>query len=396
MKKALLHIMLMLLMVLISCELKEDDTSGGGDTVDPTEETITITSPTSGDTLLVAASHEIKWTSTTNSNLNIEYTIDNQKTWNLIATDIEDVGSYIWNPIPNQVSDICRIKVVTVDSTTEGISSGFFSIVEPPTKSITIENPNGGELLVVGENHEIKWISTAISNISIEFSIDGGANWNTVVESYPADSSKYLWDPIPNFTSETALIRIADVSDESISDVSDDVFTISIPKEINVTAPNGGENWVGNTAQTITWFSSEVSDVKIEYTLNNGVTWVTLVESTPSDGFFTWDPVPNTPSTNARVRITNVDGGFPSDESNSVFSIEPELFITVLAPNGGEEWLSGSGHFIQWTTSTPDVPAAAMRLPNEDLGDYNTNRSLKKAGAKKFSSENYFWEINPD
>jgi hypothetical protein len=51
MKKALLHIMLMLLMVLISCELKEDDTSGGGDTVDPTEETITITSPTSGDTL---------------------------------------------------------------------------------------------------------------------------------------------------------------------------------------------------------------------------------------------------------------------------------------------------------------------------------------------------------
>jgi hypothetical protein len=92
-----------------------------------------------------------------------------------LPSDIEDVGSYIWNPIPNQVSDICRIKVVTVDSTTEGISSGFFSIVEPPTKSITIENPNGGELLVVGENHEIKWISTAISNISIEFSIDGGA-----------------------------------------------------------------------------------------------------------------------------------------------------------------------------------------------------------------------------
>jgi hypothetical protein len=68
--------------------------------------------------------------------------------------------------------------------------------------------------------------------------------------------------------------------------------------------------------------------------LNNGVTWVTLVESTPSDGFYTWDPVPNTPSTNARVRITNVDGGFPSDESNSVFAIEPELFITVL----NSEW----------------------------------------------------------
>jgi len=88
--------------------------------------------------------------------------------------------------------------------------------------------------------------------------------------------------------------------------------------------PNGSEEWEAGTSQNITWNSTSVTNVNIEYTINNGVEWFTIIESTPSDGFYTWDPIPNTPSTNSRIRITDAVDGFPADMSDNFFSITPE------------------------------------------------------------------------
>ena len=99
MKKVLPILPFMLLMILISCTLKEDSTSPDGDGT--TDEVITVTYPKSGDSLEVASSFEIKWTSNTSQNITIDFTSDNGKSWASIASNIEDVGSFVWNPIPN-------------------------------------------------------------------------------------------------------------------------------------------------------------------------------------------------------------------------------------------------------------------------------------------------------
>ncbi|MBU1096641.1 MAG: hypothetical protein KKB34_09200 [Bacteroidetes bacterium] len=374
MKKVLMILIMMFMMILISCELSKDETDDG---VSPTDETIEVTTPASGDTLTVGESFKIKWTSNSDKNVKIQFTSDNGKNWITIISNYENVESYLWAPVPNNISDQCRVKIFTTDSTVSAVSQGFFSIVEPLAKTIKLNSPNGGEVLLVDGEFDIKWTSTSVDLVKLEYSIDKGSNWTSIVENYPADSGKYTWKPIPNRTSLQSLIRIKDVAADTVFDVSDNVFVISVPKTIKVVQPNGGEKWIGNTSQTITWFSSEVANVKIEYTLDNGVNWKVLTESTISDGYYTWDPIPNSPSANAKIKISDISGGYPSDVSDAVFSIEPEQFITVVSPNGNEEWLSGSGHYIKWNTSTPGT------VPNGSIKKSITSADKFSAASKK-------------
>lgn len=88
---------------------------------------------------------------------------------------------------------------------------------------------------------------------------------------------------------------------------------------VHVTAPNGGEQWAAGSSHAITWTSSGVTNVKLEYT-TNGSTWSTITSSTAaSAGSYTWT-VPSTTSTTAQVRVTDTASG-TSDASDANFSI---------------------------------------------------------------------------
>jgi hypothetical protein len=95
--------------------------------------------------------------------------------------------------------------------------------------------------------------------------------------------------------------------------------TVSTTPSVTVSAPNGGESWQAGTSQNITWSSANVSTVKLEYSLD-GTTWTTISASTPaSPATFAWT-VPNTPSTTARVRVSDVSST-ATDQSDGTFSI---------------------------------------------------------------------------
>ena len=89
---------------------------------------------------------------------------------------------------------------------------------------------------------------------------------------------------------------------------------------VTVTSPNGGESWAGGGARSITWTSSGVANVKLEYTLN-GSTWSVITASTAaSAGSYAWT-VPNTASTAAQVRITDAANAAVTDASDGAFTI---------------------------------------------------------------------------
>ncbi|HVH12538.1 MAG TPA: lamin tail domain-containing protein [Longimicrobium sp.] len=89
---------------------------------------------------------------------------------------------------------------------------------------------------------------------------------------------------------------------------------------VTVTSPNGGESWAGGSVRNVTWTSSGVSNVKLEYTLN-GSTWSVITASTPaSAGSYAWT-VPNTASTTARVRVSDAAASTVNDVSNGTFTI---------------------------------------------------------------------------
>ena len=79
MKKLLRYLVMVLVSILISCEI--DDGTTEPPPTEPETEEITVTAPTSGDSLSTSDSYLITWESNTTGKLNIDYSTDNGSTW---------------------------------------------------------------------------------------------------------------------------------------------------------------------------------------------------------------------------------------------------------------------------------------------------------------------------
>ena len=101
-----------------------------------------------------------------------------------------------------------------------------------------------------------------------------------------------------------------------------------IPPYITVISPNGGEVWQADSTYDITWISvGTTGNVRIEYSTNNGFSWIQVAGSTVDDGSYSWR-IPNTPSDSCLVRVRNWSGS-PSDISDAVFTISSASGVPV-------------------------------------------------------------------
>jgi len=100
---------------------------------------------------------------------------------------------------------------------------------------------------------------------------------------------------------------------------------------VTVLSPNGGESWQYNTIQNITWTAGNILNVNIEYKTSPGSSWQLIAASVPSgNGSFAW-LVPNTPTSQARVRVSDSADGNPVDSSNGYFTITSSSISTQPA-----------------------------------------------------------------
>lgn len=68
-------------------------------------------------------------------------------------------------------------------------------------------------------------------------------------------------------------------------------------------SPVGFETWRAGSVQTIYWRQFNSNSIKIEYSTDNGASWKLIAESQSDVGAYQWT-VPNTPSSQCKVRIT--------------------------------------------------------------------------------------------
>ena len=106
---------------------------------------------------------------------------------------------------------------------------------------------------------------------------------------------------------------------------------------VTVTAPDGGENFLGGESRAITWTSSGVTGVKLEYTLDDGAAWTTITSSTAaSAGSYAWT-VPAANSDHCLVRISDT-ASTASDTSDTPFTIRaiittPQVILNEILAN---------------------------------------------------------------
>ncbi|MCR4439992.1 MAG: FlgD immunoglobulin-like domain containing protein [bacterium] len=141
---------------------------------------------------------------------------------------------------------------------------------------LRVDSPNGGEEWPVGSTQTISWTGYLIplSNYAIDYSIDGGSHWQSVVDLLLPCSS-YQWT-IPNTPSTNCIVKVR-LTSHNIYDLTDHPFTITAeqgpvlvvtPSSRDVPARAGTTGFeVDNTGGgTMNWTA----------TVTEGAAWLTI------------------------------------------------------------------------------------------------------------------------
>ena len=304
---------------------------------------LTVTSPNGGEEWSVGSSHVITWAKVGSiTSARLDYSKDGGTTYPYLIVNPVPAGNLTYNwTVPDAISITLRVKISdSSDSTVYDTSDNNFKI----KAAFTVTSPNGGQSWTVATAHNITWSTQGtVANVKLDYSTNAGSDWTVISDSY-VNSGTYAWT-VPDAISNQCRIKISDATDSSALDISDNNFKIS--GSLTLTAPNGGEKWAVGSTQIITWNRvGSIANVRLEYSDNNGISYVPIISSTPNAGSFAWT-LPNAITTQAKVKISNVDDLTINSISLATFKIQAGF--TVTSPNGGEAWLVGSSHSITWT-----------------------------------------------
>ena len=130
------------------------------------------------------------------------------------------------------------------------------------------------------------------------------------------------------------------------------------PKDsvITVISPNGGEVLYGGEQIPIVWNTDKSGDIiAIYYSIDSGTNWTPITYIPNLDQFYIWRVPIGVKTTHARIKVvkrTSCSSGnvIGYDQSDADFTITPSV-ITLIAPNGGEIWISGQTYNIRWVTA---------------------------------------------
>lgn len=223
--------------------------------------------------------------------------------------------------------------------------------------------PKGTEVFGQGEKIQIEWSASddrAITNQTLEISIDGGNTYNPIVSNLAASARNFAF-ALPSVTTDKAKIRltIEDGSNNPVKVETTSLFQIvaDAPPSIKVLFPNGGETFSPNDTVVLMWRSSDdrrLASQKVELSLNNGANYTSIAELAGDVQQFALK-LPSTDSLQALVRITVSDGinSLISDTSDQVFRISDDRSpqVKILSPIGGEQFIASQQVQVSWQSS---------------------------------------------
>jgi hypothetical protein len=272
-----------------------------------------------------------------------------------------------------------------------------------PKPTITVVDPNGQESWYASSVQTLSWTTTKpkrISSVDLDYSVDEGSNWTSIVTGEDNDGT-YEWT-LPVADSETCLVRATIRNDEGdvlYQDISDSVFTITPKPTVTITAPNGNELWIAGSKYNITWSTTKpdkVATVDLDYSTDNGSTWVQIAKIEDAGGSYEWE-IPNVESENCLVKATIRDSAgevFNEDRSDKSFTMTPQPTVKVITPNGGESLRINYVHTVKWSTtglgiSTVDLEYSTAMLIYPKM----PWKSISKGEANDGS---YNWKVPSD
>ena len=213
------------------------------------------------------------------------------------------------------------------------IISSWSTALDVSMQKVAVLHPNGGEVIHSGSTYEIRWgAPPEATTCKLFYSLDNGATWKPINTGAPLTGSSYLWQ-VPKTGGNKPACRIKVVGYNGTTkvgaDISDKPFTIEV---VRLTYPNGGESLSPSQDITVTWTTydtiADVNQVRLFYSLDNGVTWK-LFPSQPDPGSNLGShkvTLPNKTKLKCKVKVVLKDDKartVGSDVSDGTFTISP-------------------------------------------------------------------------
>jgi ligand-binding sensor domain-containing protein/flagellar hook assembly protein FlgD len=257
----------------------------------------------------------IEWLSHDINTIRIDFSYNSGETWETVADEFPASNeSYDWT-VPNLVSEHCQVRIMdTSNHDLFDISNHTFRISAPV---ITIQSPNGRERWEPDTEQFIIWSGIGVENYLVEVSYNYGETWEVVGEN---DNRSYRWT-VPEEESSQCLMRVRDAENPEIYDISDDSFSTT-STFIQVREPDGDERIVVKEILHTTWFaSSNIEEVIIEFSSDNGRNWQTITDRINAKTYGYAFRVPVVESNQCKIRIYDADNPSIADISDEPFTI---------------------------------------------------------------------------
>jgi len=224
-----------------------------------------VLQPEQNAVLEIGADFTIYWTWENLDSVFIDFSPDSGDSWTSLSEspvvkqpDAGDFGRFAWT-VPDNSSERCLVRIYQ-DSLNQTYRSTIFSI-----RGLILTSPLEGAQYNPGDTVSISFSTTTYTDMTIDYSNDGGETWHVVVSgsefsSAHPDWGSYPW-VAPEVESERMLIRLYSES-MPVDTFYSGLFTITQPLYVTITSPNGGEQFcLGDTIYlSWTWFNRSGDD----------------------------------------------------------------------------------------------------------------------------------------
>ena len=313
----------------------------------------TVVRPSNVDVWIKGQPASITWTSTGSSTFtggNVR--LDLGKGSSVIGYFTENTandGSYsVTGSIVNNLDAGTDYYVKISDSSTgavEFITNRFVVSEPPPNPTITTSAPNE---CTAGTSCVVTWTTVGAVGTNVILSHSSG---NTIASSVVTSAGTYTWTIPANQAPGTYYIKVQDVSDSNVNDLSDALVVLIAPS-LTLTDLIPASVWVRGETSEIQWSTAGAVGNNIQIKIQrDGATVLTLTTGTTNDGSYTATsgntnvlPV----NTGYTVVITSTSGGGLTSASSS-FAVVDSDTIAVANPVSG--CTIGGSCNIAWTTT---------------------------------------------
>jgi len=327
----------------------------------------TYVHPLVGEVWVATTDKDIEWTTPTAgvpANVKIDYKLNDIQGWQSITASAVNSGIAPWT-LPSGLSQAAKVRLADVNDPVDSIvESADFKI----RGEFTMTAPNTGqESWGVDTVQQLTWTKKGdITTAKLQFSnngddppsyialVDGNGLNTQSIDVSGSGPFTFNWriPDIAGIITTTARIRVVDSNDSTVSDPSNNNFTIR--GNVTLVNPNGGQTLTVGVPYTITGnVFGPIPSVKLFYS-TNGTTYDYAVEGCAtvgvSAGTFSCDwSVPDRIGTNVKVRVEDSGNPLVFDTSDNILAIKGQAIIT--APIGSpvpSVWIAGDDHDILW------------------------------------------------